>query len=126
MKKTLLHGRFMRMLDSVRNCEGQGRLFLRLLENAKQTASDDITNNSPEYRTEWDREAKLRRKVEAVLEDGGIELFEKYVEAAEETNGIWAEEMYLRGLQDGILFMTMAGSRSAAEITGIYPDSTHE
>jgi hypothetical protein len=48
--------------------------------------------------------------------------FNRYVNAAEETNTIWAEEMYLRGIQDAVLFIGMLNGASVPVITGIIPE----
>lgn len=119
MKKVIQYDRFKQILSNIQLSKGRGEIFLRLLENAKQTASDDIRENCPEYNAAWDREMEL---MDEVSSDKDVkERFNRYVDAAEETNNIWAEEMYLRGIQDAVLFMAMVNADTATDITGIFP-----
>lgn len=118
MNKTLQHDRLEQVLNNILNTKGQGEIFLRLLETAKQAASDDIAENCPEYGAAWDKEMQLMGECQDSFDCG---LFNRYVDAAEETNNIWAEEMYLRGIQDAMLFMGMVNGGSVPGITGIYP-----
>ncbi len=119
MKKILQYDRFKQILSNIQLSKGRGEIFLRLLENAKQTASDDIRENCPEYNAAWDREMELMDEVSS--NEDVKERFNRYVDAAEETNNIWAEEMYLRGIQDAVLFMAMVTADTATDITGIFP-----
>ena len=120
MKKTLQYERFEQILHNIQNSRGQGEIFLKLLENAKQAASDDITENCPEYNAAWNREMELMDKVSN--DEDVKKRFNRYVNAAEETNTIWAEEMYLRGIQDAVLFIGMLTGASVPVITGIIPE----
>ncbi len=116
MKKILQGERFKQVLNNIQDLKGQREIFLKLLETAKQAASDDISANCPEYNEAWDKEMKL---IDECKEKGGQELFNQYVNAAEETNNIWAEEMYLRGIQDALLFIAIADKKSVTDIIGV-------
>lgn len=121
MKKILYHDRFKQIINNIQTLSGQEEILLCLLENAKQAASDDINKNCPEYDKAWDKEMQLMEELKGLT---GWRLISEYIDAAEETNNIWAEEMYLRGIQDAVLFMAMITVDHATDITKVFLDTT--
>lgn len=117
MKRTLPAKRFNQIVSNIQGLKGQKEIFLNLLQTAKEAASSDISENCPEYDKAWDVEMQLMDGLKGLK---GWPLISQYIDAAEETNNIWAEEMYLRGIQDALLFVSMLGTASTTDITGIF------
>lgn len=105
-----------RMLQNIQESNGQKELFLNLVIEAKERAYHDLLEHSMEFRLAQEREHKLDEQLEEIA---GKSFSSEYTEAVSITDTIWAEEMYLRGIQDAVTILTLANKTCIFDVTGI-------
>lgn len=112
-----------RMVNSLQDTETFRKLFLPLVVEAKEAAHKSLMKNVPEYQTAEKNTSelygRLREKLKESASPGLCSLFDEFLEADDMTDTIWAEEMYLRGIQDAVSFILLASKENVSDVTKI-------
>lgn len=122
-KNTLFTEQAAALLENLQKPETFKALFLPLVIEAKEAAHNDLLENSPQYNTanekEWELYGKFEEQLKKTESPETCRLFDEYLEAEEATDIIWAEEMYLRGIQDAVAFIMLTSKKNVFDTTGI-------
>lgn len=109
------------MVRRLQDTETFRRLFLPLVVEAKETAHKNLMKNVPEYQTAEKNTSELYGRLREKLKESAsprlCSLFDEFLEADDMTDTIWAEEMYLRGIQDAVTFILLISKENVSDIT---------
>ena len=122
-EKKLFAERAGSMIQGLQRTDTFKGLFLPLVVGAKEAAHNDLLNDSQEYQKAQKKTWGLYDRLEKQIKEAGdpeiSRLFDEYLEADEISDTIWAEEMYLRGIQDAVAFIMLIAKKDTFDITGI-------
>lgn len=122
-EKKLFAERTGSLVQSLQEPDTFKKLFLPLVVGAKEAAHKDLLQDSQEYQKAqertWESYDRLEEQVKKVNDPGICRAFDEYLEADEISDTIWAEEMYLRGIQDAVAFLMLTAKKDTFDITGI-------
>lgn len=108
------------MLRNLREPDTFKKLFFKLVVDAKETAHKNLIMNSPEYNTANKRAHEQHEQFRERLKGSDLlDEFDKLLEADDLTDTIWAEEMYLKGIQDTMTFILLTSKENVLDITKI-------
>lgn len=109
------------MVRSLQDTETFKRLFLPLVVEAKETAHKSLMKNVPEYQMAEKATGELydllREKLKGSASPEICDLFDEWLESEDMTDTIWAEEMYLRGIQDAVTFILLISKENVSDVT---------
>lgn len=114
----LFAGQVSRMVGKLQEPEYKD-LFLQLVIEAKEAAHKDMLEHSTEYNTAVEKEWMLYDRLMEREEFKTSRVFEEYLDAADLADTIWAEEMYLKGMQDAVTFIMLTSRNNVYDTTGI-------
>lgn len=92
------------------------KIFLPLVTKAKEDAYHDLLTHSGEFKAADDKEKELFDQLWAKEEFKNCQLFDEYIEAVAVTDTIWAEEMYLKGIQDTVTLLMLAAKENILDM----------
>ena len=122
-KNTLFTEQARTMLQNLQKPETFKELFLPLVVEAKEAAHNNLLENSPEYHAaeerKWDLYNQFEEQIKKTESPETCRLFDEYLEADDVSDIIWAEEMYLRGIQDAVAFFMLTSKKNIFDTTGI-------
>lgn len=109
------------MIRSLQDTETFRRLFLPLVVEAKETAHKSLMKNVPEYQMAEKDTSRLydllREKLKRSASPEICDLFDEWLESDDMTDTIWAEEMYLRGIQDAVALILLISKENVFDVT---------
>lgn len=122
-EKTLFAERAGGLIRSLQEPDTFKELFLPLVVEAKEAAHNNLMKESQEYQAAqaktWGSYDRLAEQIKRADDPGIRRAFDEYLEADEISDTIWAEEMYLRGIQDAVAFLMLTAKKDTFDITGI-------
>ena len=110
-----------RMVSRLQETETFRKLFLPLVVEAKEAANKSLMKNVPEYQTAEKHTSRLYDRLREELKESApprlCGLFDEFLEADDMTDTIWAEEMYLRGIQDAEALILLISKENVFDVT---------
>lgn len=94
------------------------KIFLSLMMQAKESAYQNLLKKSQDFKMADDRAHELYNELWDKKGLKNCSLFNEYIDAADLADTIWAEEMYLRGIQDAVSFFMLTSKPNVMEATG--------
>lgn len=123
MENKLFTEQIITMLQNLQKPETFKNLFLPLVIEAKENAHNNLLENSPEYHTaherKWELYDQFEEQIKKTESSETISLFDKYLEADDLSDTIWAEEMYLQGIKDAVAFILLISKKNIFDVTKI-------
>lgn len=106
------------MIRNLQEPETFKNLFLPLVVEAKETAHKNLMEQSAEYREASTKAYSLYEHFREKLRGSSLlDEFDAYIEVEDNSDTIWAEEMYLRGIQDAITCVLLTSKENIFDVT---------